>query len=86
MFLDEGVPLPPILVKVFDAKEPEQKVQTEMDNFEKERADSEKKMFAKAEMELKLITLQTIQELALNLESEMMPFFVASKNGNQKFV
>ncbi len=68
-------------MKVFDAKEPEQKVQTEMDNLEKARAESEKKMFTKAEMELKLITLQTIQELSLNLESEMMPFFVASKNG-----
>ena len=32
-------------------------------------------------MELKLITAQTLQELQGNLESEMMPFFVASKNG-----
>ena len=41
------MPLPPILVKIFDAKEPDQKVQTEMDNLEKERSDYEKKMFTK---------------------------------------
>ena len=42
---DDGVPLPPILVKIYDAKEPDQKVQTEMDKLEKERGEYEKKMF-----------------------------------------
>lgn len=34
-------------MKIYDAKEPDQKVQTEMDKLEKERIDYEKKMFAK---------------------------------------
>ena len=37
-------------------------------------------MFAKAIAELELIVTQTLAELEADIETEMMPFYVASKN------
>lgn len=37
-------------------------------------------MFAKAISELELIVTQTLAELEADIETEMMPFYVASKN------
>ena len=51
-----------------------------MDQLETQRNGIEKKMFAKAISELGLIVTQTLAELEANIETEMMPFYVASKN------
>lgn len=52
----EDEPLPPVLVKVFNPKEPDPKIATAMEDLEKARDKVEQAMFKKAELELKLIS------------------------------
>ena len=71
----------PIAVKVKLPSEPDPKIQKEISKMEKKREDYEKKMFEKAKQEFKLITSITIKELQVNLQHELIPYFV----GNYQF-
>lgn len=76
----EGKYSKPISVVMKLPAEPDGKIKSDIDKMEKERADHEKKMFTKAKEEFKLITQITIKELQMNLDHELIPFFVVSKN------
>lgn len=76
----EGKYSKPISVIMKLPAEPDGKIKSDIDKMEKERADHEKKMFTKAKEEFKLITQITIKELQMNLDHELIPFFVVSKN------
>jgi len=70
----EEDPLPPVMVKLFNTKEPDPKIQEAMDKLESGRDSIEQAMFKKAELELKLITTQTLDELQQNINSEVRPY------------
>ena len=70
----------PISVVMKLPPEPDGKIKKEIEKIEKERVDHEKKLFTKAKEEFKLITQITVKELQLNLNHELIPFFVVSKN------
>lgn len=77
---DSGKYSKPISVIMKLPEEPDSKVKSEINKAEKDRVDHEKKLFTKAKEEFKLITQITIKELQLNLDHELIPFFVVSKN------
>ena len=66
----------PIAVKMKLPSEPDPKIQKEIGKIEKKREKYEKKMFDKAKQEFKLITSITIKELQINLQHELIPYFV----------
>lgn len=66
----------PIAVKMKMPSEPDPKIQKEISKMEKKREKYEKKMFDKAKQEFKLITSITIKELQINLQHELIPYFV----------
>lgn len=70
----------PIQVLMKMAEEPDTKIQSEFSKMEKKRDGFEKKLFDKAKKEFKLITEITAKELQVNLQHELVPFFVVSKN------
>lgn len=70
----------PISVVMKLPEEPDGSIKSEISNMEKKRVEFEKKLFTKAKEEFKLITQITIKELQLNLNHELIPFFVVSKN------
>lgn len=77
---EEGKFTKPISVLMKLPQDPDASIKTEIEKVEKERDGFEKKMFTKAKEEFKLITQITIKELQLNLNHELIPFFVVTKN------
>ena len=67
-----------VLMKIADP--PDAKIQKEFAKMEKKRDGLEKKLFDKAKKQFKLITEITAKELQVNLQHELVPFFVVSKN------
>jgi len=67
-----------VLMKIADP--PDASIQSEFAKLEKKRDGFEKKLFDKAKKEFKLITEITAKELQVNLQHELVPFFVVSKN------
>jgi hypothetical protein len=73
----------PISVLMKLPSEPDPKLKKEIGNMEKKRENFESKIFKKAKEEFKLITALTKKELQIELNHELLPFFVVSKNGIQ---
>ncbi len=73
----------PISVLMKLPSEPDPKLKKEIGNMEKKRENFESKLFKKAKEEFKLITAMTKKELQIELNHELLPFFVVSKNGLQ---
>jgi hypothetical protein len=71
----------PISVIMKLPSDPDPKIKNEIGSMEKKREDFESKLFKKAKEEFKLITALTKKELQLQLNHELLPFFVVSKNG-----
>lgn len=71
----------PISVIMKLPSDPDPKIKNEIGNMEKKRENFESKLFKKAIEEFKLITALTKKELQLQLNHELLPFFVVSKNG-----
>ena len=70
----------PISVLMKMPSDPDPSLQKEIDKLEKKRVGYENKLFDKAKQEFKLITALTTKELQVNLNHELLPFFVVSKN------
>lgn len=73
----------PIAVLMKLPSDPDPKLKKEINTMESKRENFEGKLFKKAKEEFKLITAITKKELQINLNHELLPFFVVSKNGLQ---
>ncbi len=71
----------PISVLMKLPSDPDPKLKKEIENLETKREGFESKLFKKAKEEFKLITALTKKELQMNLNHELLPFFIVSKNG-----